>query len=290
MITRCLPEIVQNIDEKLDKNILELNKLPTVINSPSEALMTLMNIICSVKESLHRLLIQGDVSEYQDDHLNMPSSTRLADMLRKFSDDLQAQPQATTEFLMDEIKIQHFIKRACGRLLSMIKEQSVSRVTEIVEMEKLTDYTCNKEYTNVYTHYIAAQGSFISAAVNTYKISFDLTGFGTVPTTHLRKYPVELLHQAFDIKMRITAYWAIVVRRIVDSTALYLQFTLKNFINSQFQKEIVAELVNHRGVGDVEKMLEESTAVASKREKLKNSIRLLKEAKDAVSAIVDHSS
>ncbi|CAH8388314.1 unnamed protein product [Eruca vesicaria subsp. sativa] len=62
------------------------------------------------------------------------------------------------------------------------------------------------------------------------------------------------------MKMRITAYWTIVVRRIVDSVALYLQFTVKNLVNTQFQKEIVGEL----GGGEVEKMLiDESPSVAS---------------------------
>ncbi|KAL9860571.1 Dynamin-related protein 4C [Arabidopsis thaliana] len=42
--------------------------------------------------------------------------------------------------------------------------------------------------------------------------------------------------------------------------------------------------------GVVEKMLEEYPSVASKREKLKNSIKLLKESKDVVAAIVDQSS
>ncbi|CAF1828146.1 unnamed protein product [Brassica napus] len=254
MIARCLPELAQKINEKLDNSIHELNKLPTVITSSSEALMTFMNIICSVKESLHRLLIVGDVSD-------MHSSTRLADMLSKFSYDLQAEPQAATEFLMDEIKI--------------------------VEMEKLTDYTCNQEYTTGYSRKMTEQGSFISAVVSLSKASFSLSRFGTVPITHLRKYHAELLHQAFDMKIRIKVYWPIVVRRIVDNTALYLQFTLKKLVDSQFQKEIVAELLNHRGGGDIVKMLEESPSVARKREKLKNSIKLLKESKDAVAAIVD---
>lgn len=65
---------------------------------------------------------------------------------------------------------------------------------------------------------------------------------------------------------------------------------MKNLVNSHFQKEIVAELVNPRGGGEVEKMMEEPSSVASKREKLKNSIKLLKESKDAVAAIVDQNS
>lgn len=46
-------------------------------------------------------------------------------------------------------------------------------------------------------------------------------------------------------------------------------------------------MVDPKGGGGVERMLEESSTVANKREKLKKSIKVLKESKDAVAAIVD---
>ncbi|KAJ4880580.1 Dynamin-related protein 4C [Raphanus sativus] len=347
MINRCLPGIVMKIDEKLDKSVVELSKLPAVITCEREAWMTLTDIIRSVESLLKLLIIQGEYSEYPDD-LNMHCSARLADMLIKFSNDLQAQPQvAGTEFLMDEInvleeckciglpnflrmsafvsilsqrldairarpvefmkeiwdyleavlssvinkysenfsQIQPSIQRASRRLISKIKEQSVTRVVEMVEMEKMMEYTCNPEYTTVRTQMIAAQANFVNTVVGLNLATSASSGFGTVPITHLRKYPAQLLHQALDLKISITAYWAIVVRRIVDSVALHLQFTVKNLVNSQFQKEIVGEL----GGGDFEKMLDESPSVACKRERLKNSIKLLKESKEAVAAVLDQS-
>ncbi|CAL9238062.1 unnamed protein product [Arabidopsis halleri] len=339
MITRCLPDIVQRINEKMDNSTAELNKLPKVMTSTREALFTLLHIIGSTKESLIKILVQGDFSEFPDDQ-SMHSTARLADMLGQFSANLQARPQTVTdEFMMDEIKvleecksiglpnfiprsaflailsqrvdaihtkpvefirdvlnyiegvllsvltkysenfpqIQSSLKRAGRNLITKIKEQSVNRVIEIIEMEKLTDYTCNPEYMTVYTQKIAAQGSFITAVLDNM-------------ISHLRKYDAQLLRQAFDMKVRITSYWIIVIRRIVDSLALYLQFSVKNLVNSQLQKEIGEELVNSCGGGEVEKMLEESPSMASKREKLKNSIKLLKECKDAVAAIVDQNS
>ncbi|ESQ29442.1 hypothetical protein EUTSA_v10023925mg [Eutrema salsugineum] len=354
MISRCLPEIVRKIDEKMETAVLELNKLPIVMASTKEALMALMDIIGSAKESLLRILVQGDFSEFPDDH-NMHCTARLADMLSQFSDDLQAKPQEdVTEFLKDEIKVleeckciglpnfiprsafltilsQHVddihvkpvefikkimdyievvlssvitihsenfpqiqspIKRAGRNLICKIKEQSVNRVAQIVEMEKLTDYTCNPEYMTSWTEKTGAQQSFIDTVLNDSRKpeNFSLAGFGNVKISHLRKYHAHLLHQAFDMKMRITSYWKIVLRRIVDNLALYLQISVKYLVNSQFQKEIVAEMVDPRAGGGVEKMLEESPSMASKREKLKNSIKLLKESKEAVAAIVDQSS
>ncbi|CAE5962710.1 unnamed protein product [Arabidopsis arenosa] len=351
MIARCLPDIVQKIKEKMEVSYFELNKLPMVMTSSQEALMTFMNIIGSAKECLQRILVQGDFCDYEDDK-SMHSTARLADVLGQFAENLRAQP-VTEEFLMDEIKvleecksiglpnfiprsafiailsqridaihskpvefiketwdyiegvllsvltkysenfpqIQSSIKRAGRNLISKIKEQSVNRVIEIVEMEKLTDYTCNPEYMTVYTEKIAAQGSFITAVLDGYsKYSLTGYGFGEVKLSHLRKYEAQLLRQAFDMKVRITAYWTIVVRRIVDNLALYLQFSVKHLVNNQFQKEIIAEMVDPIAGGGVERMLEESPSVASKREKLQNSIKLLKESKEAVAAIVDQNS
>ncbi|KAF8075488.1 hypothetical protein N665_1090s0004 [Sinapis alba] len=353
MIARCLPDIVSKINEKMETSVLELSKLPIVMASNGEALMALMDILSSAKESLLRILIQGDFSEFPDDK-KMHCTARLADMLSQFSDNLQHKPDDKTEFLMDEVKIldecksvglpnfiprsaflailsqhvdvvhmkpvefikkiwdyiegvlisvlskysdnfpqiQSSIKRAGRNLITRIKEQSVNRVAEIVEMEKLTDYTCNPDYMKTWTEKTASQQSFIHAVLHDVKKpeNFSLTGFGVVKISHLRKYHAHLLQQAFDMKMRITSYWTIVLLRIVDNLALYLQFSVKNLVNTQFQKEIVVEMVDPRGGGGVERMLEESPSVASKREKLKNSIKLLKESKDAVAAIVDQSS
>ncbi|KAJ0265865.1 Dynamin-related protein 4C [Hirschfeldia incana] len=350
MIRRCLPGIVGKINEKMETSVLELSKLPMVMASKEVALMALRDIIDSAKESLLKILIHGDFSEFPDDQ-KMHCTARLADMLSQFSDNLQAKPEDKTEFLMEEIKIldeckcvglpnfiprssflallsqhvdgihakpvefikeiwdyvegvlmsvlskysvnfpqiQSFLKRAGRNLIAKIKEQSVNRVAEIVEMEKLTDYTCNPDYMASWTEKTASQQSFINAVLHDAKKpeKFSLSGFGNVKISHLRKYHDHLLQQAFDMKMRITSYWTIVLRRIVDNLALYLQFSVKNLVNSQFKKEVVGEIVDARGGGGVERMLEESPSVASKRVKLKNSIKLLEESKDAVAAIVD---
>lgn len=159
-------------------------------------------------------------------------------------------------------------------------------------MEKLTDYTCNPDYMTSWTQKTTSQQNFINSVLHDENKpeNFALPGFGDVKISHLRKYHAHLLQQAFDMKMRITSYWTIVLRRVVDNLALYLQFSVKNLVNSQFQKEIVAEMVDPRAGGGLQRMLEESPSVASKREKLKNSIKLPKESKDAVAAIVDQSS
>ncbi|XP_010543890.1 PREDICTED: protein STRICTOSIDINE SYNTHASE-LIKE 1-like [Tarenaya hassleriana] len=83
--------------------------------------------------------------------------------------------------------------------------------------------------------------------------------------------------------MRITAYWTIVLLRIVDNVALHLRFSVINLVEKELPKDIVAEMAD----GEILRMLEETPSVTSKREKLKSSIKLLKESKDAVAAIAD---
>ena len=79
-------------------------------------------------------------------------------------------------------QIQSSVKRAGRNLITKMKEQSVNRVAEIVEMEKLTDYTCNPDYMTSWTEKTASQQSFVHAVLydETKPESFSLAGFGEV--------------------------------------------------------------------------------------------------------------
>ena len=68
--------------------------------------------------------------------------------------------------------------------------------------------------------------------------------------------------------------------------ALHLQFCARNLVNKEMEEEIVKELVG-RHDGAIEEMLEESPAVAAKREKLNGSIKLLSESKNVLANIMD---
>lgn len=48
-----------------------------------------------------------------------------------------------------------------------------------------------------------------------------IEGFGEIEVAHLWDYP-SIRDEAFDMKMRFTAYWKIVVKRLVDCIALQL--------------------------------------------------------------------
>ncbi|KAG5539878.1 hypothetical protein RHGRI_020184 [Rhododendron griersonianum] len=115
------------------------------------------------------------------------------------------------------------------------------------------------------------------------KISIE--GFGEIEVGHLRDYP-SVREQAFDMKMRITAYWKVVLKRFVDSMALHLLLSIQNLVNRDMEIEVVNEFMGPHG-GGIERILEESPAVAKKRERLYKSIKLLKDSKDVVAEIMD---
>ena len=103
-----------------------------------------------------------------------------------------------------------------------------------------------------------------------------LDGFGDVDVEHPRQYP-HLLHQAFDLRMRMIAYWKIVLRRLVDVMALQLQYSVFNLVNNDLEAEIVTELITPHG-GGIERLME-SPSVATKHLKLNGSVKKLQECK-----------
>jgi len=84
-----------------------------------------------------------------------------------------------------------------------------------------------------------------------------LQGIGEVDVGNLR-HRKQQIQEAFDLKMRITAYWKIVLRRFVDSMALHLLFSVQNLVNNEMEKEIVGQLIGPNGSGSMERMLEEA--------------------------------
>ncbi|XP_058224017.1 dynamin-related protein 4C-like [Rhododendron vialii] len=349
IISRCLPDIVRKINEKLNASISELNKMPQNLSSVAEAMTAFMRIIGLSKESLKKILLRGEFDEYPDEK-HMHCTARLVEMLNQYSEELQnsAEDKSTDNFLLEEIRVLNETKgiglpnflprtaflmilqkkvkeisktpvdfiakvwdyvlqvvisvftnhcdsypqlqastiRAARNLIEKMKQKSFDHVMEIVEMEKLADYTCSPEYTSEWGKLMAQQNVF-TEAMNIYsrisKISIE--GFGEIEVGHLRDYP-SVREQAFDMKMRITAYWKVVLKRLVDCMALHLLLSIQNLVNRDMEIEVVNEFMGPHG-GGIERILDESPAVAKKRERLNKSIKLLKDSKDVVAEIMD---
>ncbi|OAY42486.1 dynamin-related protein 4C [Manihot esculenta] len=176
-------------------------------------------------------------------------------------------------------------RRAGHNLISKMKEQSINWISEIVQMEKMTDYTCSPEYMSEWNKLMGQLDTFRNRILSQGHPKAEIAGIGEVEVGNIRASQ-NVLHQAFDLRMRMTAYWKIVLRRLVDYMALHLQYSVQNLVNKEMEKEIISELMSsHEGA--VEKMLEESPSVAGKREKLNVSIKLLGESKKILGNIMD---
>ncbi|KAJ6878012.1 hypothetical protein NC651_030681 [Populus alba x Populus x berolinensis] len=178
-----------------------------------------------------------------------------------------------------------FIRRAAHELVDKMKDRSIDWVAEIVQMEKETDYTCNPEYMKEWNKLIAQQQAVIDNITKFGYSKVTIDGSREVVVGDLRSH-MHVLFQAFDLKMRMIAYWKIVLMRLVDNMALHLQLSIRNLVNKEMKKIVNALLGTDGGVA-IERMLEEPSSVASKRERLNTSIKLLRESKEVLANIRD---
>ncbi|XP_010046033.2 dynamin-related protein 4C [Eucalyptus grandis] len=344
IIAKYLPEIVKKINDKLDANLAELERMPNNLSSLEDATMAFMEIMGSGKESLKKVLLRGELDEYLDKK-DMHCTARLVEMLNQYYNELQnyIEYNLTTNFLSEEIEVleeakgiglpdvlphtafsfflqrkmkaisrklpslvvrvwdyiegvviqalmqhsenypqlQSSMKRAASSLIKKMKGKMMNRMMKIVEMEKLTDYTCNPEYLLERNKLMAQQDHFFNyyKSLSTIKIE----GLGTVYPGHLRNHNHQLVRLAFHLKMRMTPYWKIALRRFVDTVALHLRFSVHNLVNKEMEKEIRREL-SERGI---KRMMEEKPEMAEKREKLNRNIKRLRESADVVAQFMN---
>ncbi|KAK2632515.1 hypothetical protein EUGRSUZ_L01450 [Eucalyptus grandis] len=345
MMAKYLPEIVTKINDKLDTNIAELERMPKNLSSVEDAMMAFMEIMGSAKESLRKFLLRGEIDEFLDEK-DMPCTARLAEMLNQYYDELQnwTENNQTTNFLLEEMEVlekakgiglpdvlpqtafvtllqrkvkeissklpslvvrvwdciegsviqalmqhsenypqlQSSTRRAASSLIKKMKGKTMNRMMKIIEMEKLTDYTCNPEYLLEQNKLMNRQDYFF----NNYRSwnSFQLEGLGAVQTTHLWHHDQQLIRLAFHLKMRMTPYWKIVMRRFVDMVALHLRFSVQNLVNKEMEKEIRHEL---SGPGIIKKMMEEKPEMVEKRKKLNKNVKLLRESAEVVAQFMN---
>ncbi|XP_061356390.1 dynamin-related protein 4C-like [Gastrolobium bilobum] len=179
-------------------------------------------------------------------------------------------------------------RRAGQTLIAKKKERSIRHVMEAVEMEKHTDYTCNPEFMQEYNRLISHQDAFLNNVLKNENKPDNVVieGVGHIDVRDLRKYSQGVLSQAFDLKVRMIAYWKIVQRRLIDSIALHLMLSINNVVNKDFEKEIVHDLLSPSG-GGIERLLEESPSISGKRERLSRSVKVLRDSKETVANIMD---
>ncbi|KAL5982096.1 hypothetical protein ACLOJK_016165 [Asimina triloba] len=178
-----------------------------------------------------------------------------------------------TELSKDYPQFQSLTKRVIHNLMDNLRDRYIKQVKEIIEMEKIMDYTSNPDYVKVWHSLMENQEKFIE-------------GIGEVEIGYLRQYSVSMIEQAFDMKMRLLTYSKIVWQMLADVVALHLHFRIKILVDREFEAEIINELMRSY-TGGIEQMLEESPSIVLKRDRLNKSIKLLKTSKDVLAKIMD---
>jgi hypothetical protein len=184
-------------------------------------------------------------------------------------------------------QLQVSIRRAAEHLIAKKKHNCTQHVLRAVEMEKLTDYTCDPEYLVEYNKLLSSREAFLREVLNVNRMTstVNLEGVGDIEVNHLKKYP-NMLTQAYDLKAQLIAYWNIVLKRLTDVIALHLMLSINELVNVDFQKELCNGLLSSAG-GGVERLLEESPSISGKREKLSRSVKVLRASKETVANIMD---
>ncbi|KAF3338123.1 dynamin-related protein 4C-like protein [Carex littledalei] len=194
--------------------------------------------------------------------------------------------QILLRHLQNYPQIQSLSQRVVHNLITKLSAKSYEFVMNMIEMELCSDYTSNPDYMKRWTEFMEKQGHFMEAIEDHSKpTKVSLEAFGEVEVGHLRAH-ADVAEQAFDIRMRLTAYWKSVVLRLVDGVALHILHSIKNMVESQLEVELINELVGPEMAG-VDRMLEESPATATKRDRLKKSVELLRQSKGIVANVMD---
>ncbi|KAL5100977.1 hypothetical protein RYX36_005304 [Vicia faba] len=131
-------------------------------------------------------------------------------------------------------QLQVSIRRVVKLLIEKKKKSSIQHV----QMEKLTDYTCNPEYSH---HEV-----FLKEVLNVNREgnTVKLEDVGEINVVYLMKYPDMLtLAQAYDLKARLTVYWKIVLRSLIDVIAMHLMLSVNELISKNLQKEVRHKLL-----------------------------------------------
>lgn len=179
-------------------------------------------------------------------------------------------------------------RRAAQRLMDKARERSALHVEEMIDMELAADYTANPDYMKTCASIMKGQDVLRRALEEQSEPTevITLQGFGEVDVSHLTLDKAELAGQAFDLKARLAAYWNIVLLRLVDGLALHVLLSIRRLVEKHLAEELTGEVLGKEMAG-AERMLVPSPGTAAKRQRLRNTIAVLRESREVVANIMD---
>ncbi|XP_057834795.2 dynamin-related protein 4C [Cryptomeria japonica] len=194
------------------------------------------------------------------------------------------------------------VQRAVQGLVVEKKQECTAHVKQMLEMEKGIDFTLSPAYMETYGRLIQSKGQFTDrlnllikdsgrgytsgSGYNVAEKTVVLDDFGEVDVADIMEMPSERVEEAYEMQMSVMAYWKVVILRMGDGIPLHLQFVCRKLVGRELESQILKE-VGGPNFGAMEKIMEESPMVATKRKSLINSLQLLKDSKTAVANIMD---
>ncbi|PWA78237.1 dynamin central domain-containing protein [Artemisia annua] len=173
------------------------------------------------------------------------------------------------------------IKKLVPNVIARMKKKLMKRVVEWIEVEKLTCFSSNPDFIASWRKIEENNHEQFSKSMSSHCEVINIEGHGMINVKHLFHVKPDIRNQAFELKMLTTAYWEVVLNRMVDFVAFQLRFRMHEMVN----KEIVNELmVNGAGIDHI---LDEPESGSKERERLQRSIDLLQESKIIIEDILN---
>ncbi|GJS81829.1 hypothetical protein Tco_0748370 [Tanacetum coccineum] len=124
------------------------------------------------------------------------------------------------------------------------EREIMERVAEMIEMETSIYYTCDPRFMPSWSILMANHAQFLKAFRNSSKL-INILGYGMVSVEHLYALSPIIPDEAFDLKMKLTSYWKVVSKRLVDCLTLELFYRIRLMVDNEIEHEIFNEVVEN---------------------------------------------
>ncbi|KAJ9549082.1 hypothetical protein OSB04_021625 [Centaurea solstitialis] len=285
ILSKHFPGNIKKIDEELDSSVTELKKLsPTM----ADAATALVGQVFSLKESLHKILIRGELDELYEDDNQMHCKARLLEMLNKFSEDLYSSSESPGgSFMAEEIEV---LKTANGVLLPHSRPHSAFLFLVGKRVKSVSNLPI--DFVNEVSAYLETVVNRVvdDCCRNSPQLHPSMMKAARTALAKLKKKLLERAAEMLEME-KDTCYtcdpdfdgrglWfeneddgLIVSKRMADWMALQLRSSIKKMVEEVANGVMSAE-------DGVRMMLEEPPTVAGAREEIRETIELLQKSKE----------